>query len=352
MDHEFHSHPVFYEEQGHSYLQGFIDFHTHTSTRVIVLCDHNTRRHCLPLLRDKLQDPDAIQVIEMPAGEGHKNLQTCQQVWQELIDGYADRQAILINLGGGVVTDLGGFAASVYKRGIRFIHMPTSLLGMTDAAIGGKTAVDLRMLKNMIGLFAQPLAVFIEPRFIYTLPERELKNGFAEMLKHGLISEPDYFNELASQGPFSITSEQIRLSVEIKSAIVIRDPFEKNHRKSLNFGHTIGHALESYSLEHDSDPLLHGEAVIIGMIGETLLSQRTGLMKDDEADRIINALLPYLPEYTITPQAIEASLLLMQHDKKNAGSQPGFTLLRHAGRPVNDQQADQEMVREIMEEII
>lgn len=338
MEQDFQPHPVFYENPEQSHLNEFLDYHSRNGNSVYVLTDQNTRKHCLPLFLNKIGSLKQLSVIEIPAGEHNKNMQTCQTVWQELTEQYADRNAILINLGGGVLCDLGGFAATVYKRGIRFIHFPTSLLAMTDAAIGGKNGVDLGTLKNMIGAFSQPLAVFIDPEFMKTLPSREIKNGFAEMLKHGLISEESYFDELINNGPDNISGEQIRLSVEIKSAVVIRDPFEKNYRKVLNFGHTIGHALESYSLKNDSDPILHGEAVILGMICESLLSHKMQLLNYSATEKIIDSLRNYLPVHQIQDETIEEIIPLMQHDKKNKGITPGFTLLRNIGKPIIDHQ--------------
>lgn len=348
LSHEFHSHPVFYEEGGYSHLGGFIDFHSRKGTSIFVLADTNTLEHCLPLLEKKWGTRQELQIIEMPAGEEHKNIDTCNDIWQMLTQAFADRNSIIINLGGGVVCDIGGFAASVYKRGIRFIHFPTSLLAMTDAAIGGKTAIDLGSLKNIIGSFSQPMAVFIDTDFLETLPERELKNGFAEMLKHGLIAEESYFDELVKCGPGALTPEHIRLSVEIKSAIVIRDPFEKNYRKALNFGHTIGHALESFSLQNDNYTLLHGEAVILGMLAETFISLNMQLLPEHHANRIIEGLQKYMPAYQFTERAIEEVISLINHDKKNVGVQPCFTLLRQVGMPVIDQHCNPEVIREAL----
>lgn len=345
-----HTHPVFYEETGQSHLENFLDFHSGPNSRIFILGDQNTLLHCLPLLQEKITTSRKLDIIEMPAGEKNKNLETCRRVWQDLTLGYADRSTILINLGGGVVCDLGGFAASVYKRGIRFIHFPTSLMAMCDAAIGGKTGIDLNSLKNIIGTFSQPLAVFIEPQFLKTLPARELKNGFAEMLKHGLVAEESYLDQLVVAGPHKITAEQIRLSVEIKSDIVIRDPMEKNIRKVLNFGHTIGHAIESFSLENDTDPLLHGEAVMLGMVAEILLSGKIQLMPGAEAERIIRMLKPYLPEYRLDPEDIEAIIPLLLHDKKNRDIRPAFTLLRRPGLAAIDQFCQPEAIHSCLVE--
>ena len=347
---DFHMHPVFYGEAGVGQLGNFLDFHTRPDTSIFILTDENTRRHCLPVLLEKWPEGSSARILEIPAGEATKSLQTCEPLWQSLTTAYANRYSIMINLGGGVVCDLGGFTASVYKRGFRFIHCPTSLMAMCDAAIGGKTGVDLGPLKNMIGTFTQPMAVFIDPDFLETLPEREIHNGFAEMLKHGLIAEASYFDELVKNGPDEITPEQIRISVEIKSDIVIRDPLEKNYRKALNFGHTIGHALESHSLENDASPLLHGEAIILGMLCETIISEKMQILPEAAAGHIISALEQYIPDYAFTENTLDAVESLMLHDKKNRGQTPTFTLLKQTGVAITDQHAPEEIVREALEE--
>ena len=205
-------------------------------------------------------------------------------------------------------------------------------MAMADASIGGKTGVDYKGLKNILGTFVQPLAVFIDTRFLSTLPEREINNGFAEMLKHGLIAEYSFFEELATNGPENVTTEQIRISVEIKSDIVQRDPLEKGLRKALNFGHTIGHALESFSLKNDKKPLLHGEAVILGMMAETMLSEKHGLLEEKLTEEILSGLIDYAVYYNIDKSCIDASMDLIQHDKKSLGGVPGFTLLKGPGQ--------------------
>jgi 3-dehydroquinate synthase len=347
---DFHMHPVFYGEPGVGQLGSFLDFHTRPGTGIFILTDENTRRHCLPVLLEKWPEGNQARVLEIPAGEATKNLQTCEPLWQSLTNSFADRHSILINLGGGVVCDLGGFTASVFKRGIRFIHCPTSLMAMCDAAIGGKTGVDLGPLKNMIGTFSQPMAVFIDPDFLETLPEREIHNGFAEMLKHGLIAEASYFDELVKCGPDEVTPEHLRISVEIKSDIVIRDPLEKNFRKALNFGHTIGHALESHSLEHDATPLLHGEALMLGMLCETIISEKMEILPEAAAGHIIAGLEQFIPEYAFTESTLDAVEALILHDKKNRGNKPSFTLLKQTGTVITDQQVPEEIVREALEE--
>jgi 3-dehydroquinate synthase len=345
------NHPVFFEDNENEHFARFLDFHVKQGESIFVLTDHNTRLHCLPLLRKKLPDEFPLKVIEVPAGEKFKTLETCNSVWEILTDKLADRHSVLINLGGGVVCDLGGFAASVFKRGIRFIHMPTSLMAMADASIGGKTGIDLNGLKNILGTFSQPMAVFIDPLFLRTLPDREINNGFAEMLKHGLISEYSYFEELAEGGPENVTTEQIRISVEIKSDIVQRDPMERGIRKALNFGHTIGHALETYSLLNDKKPLLHGEAIILGMMAETLLSEKMNLLGESETEEILSGLFDFSVIYNLDESCIDAIMELIQHDKKSQGGIPGFSLLRGLGQVVNGVECRTEDILSVLIEL-
>src|ERR1700758_1124811 len=247
-------------------------------SRFFVLTDENTGKHCLPVLREHIDELDNYDIIEINAGEESKSIDFCVGVWKMLIDFGADRQSLLINLGGGVISDMGGFAASTFKRGIDFVHVPTTLLSQVDASVGGKTGIDLDNIKNIIGTFTQPKAVFIEHEFLRTLPPRQILSGLAEMLKHGLIADATYWNELKYSDLDNPSAALVYHSIEIKNKVVIADPHEKGIRKSLNFGHTVGHAIETYSLMNDKDPLSHGEAIAVGMICEAYIShQRTGL---------------------------------------------------------------------------
>ncbi len=258
---------------------------------VIILSDETTHDFCSPLLLTELETKAQIEMITIPDGEENKNIATAVEVWDILTEFKADRNSLLINLGGGMVTDFGGFVASVYKRGIRFINMPTSLLGMVDAAIGGKNGVDLNEIKNIIGSFSFPVATFIEPQFLNTLPEREFKSGLAEMLKHGLIYNRNHWREIIDSNELNSENikDLIKESVQIKLEITEKDPFEKGLRKILNFGHTIGHAIESEFLLTE-DPLLHGEAIAIGMLVETILSAENELITNDELNEIFSNL--------------------------------------------------------------
>jgi 3-dehydroquinate synthase len=240
---------LFFNENGLNYLNEILIPSNYS--KIIVLVDENTNNYCLPNFLPRLPTEVEIEIIEIEAGEEMKNVATCLELWQTLMDLGADRKSIILNLGGGVVTDLGGFVACTFKRGIDFIHIPTTLLAMVDAAIGGKNGVDLGQLKNQIGVIKEPKAVVIDTIFLTTLPPREMRSGLAEMLKHGLIYDKNYWDEIKNVSNLN-TDDLDRLiyqSVQIKNKIVSQDLTEKGIRKSLNFGHTLGHAIESYFLD-------------------------------------------------------------------------------------------------------
>ncbi|MEC7864070.1 MAG: 3-dehydroquinate synthase [Bacteroidota bacterium] len=290
-------------------------------SKIAILVDKNTKRDCLYKL-PKLENPI---IIEIPSGEKNKNITTCNLIWQKLTSHEFDRNSILINLGGGVIGDMGGFCASTYKRGIDFIHIPTTLLAMADASVGGKLAVDFRNLKNQIGLFANPKSVIINPVFLETLAEDELISGFAEVVKHALISDEHLWETIKST-PFNKLKweEIITLSVELKNRITLNDPKEKGERRKLNFGHTFGHAIESYYLQKGT-PILHGEAIFMGMILETELSILSNSEKNEIKNYILsNFGLPY------TPNKIEL-LNFLRNDKKNKDEKINFSLLKGIG---------------------
>jgi len=222
---------------------------------------------------------------------------------------------------------------------------------MADASIGGKTGIDLGVLKNILGTFHQPMAVFIDPRFLETLSEREINNGFAEMLKHGLISEFSIFEQLVKKGFENLTTEDIRVSVEIKSDIVQRDPFEKGLRKVLNFGHTVGHALESYSLLNDQKPLLHGEAVVLGMMAEILLSEKHNLITPTETEPVLSGLFEYAVMYDFNTQCIDSMIEFMANDKKSQAGVPGFSLMRKPGQIVTGVECSREEIFDALKEL-
>ena len=300
-------------------------------SKVFVFTDANTSELCLPVFREMLDDFSDFDLIETDPGEENKNIDFCIGIWKTLLDFEADRKCLMINLGGGVITDMGGFIASTYKRGIHFINIPTTLLSQVDASVGGKTGIDIDNVKNMIGTFTLPKAVFIESAFLKTLPERELLSGFAEMIKHGLIADKDYYQALKKSDYTNIDAAAIFRSVEIKNEVVTKDPEEQNLRKILNFGHTIGHAVESYALSHNPMPLTHGEAIAIGMVCEAFLSHRNSNLTAAELEDITTYLTGLYPAYTIVTESFDELLTLMQSDKKNEHGQILFSLLESIG---------------------
>ena len=302
-------------------------------SKIIVLVDENTHEYCLPVLLGNLETEIPFEIIEIEAGEDLKTIETATQLWEILSDFEADRKTLMINLGGGVITDMGGFVASTYKRGIRFINLPTTLLGMCDASIGGKTGIDHNFLKNIIGTFAEPEQIFVFPEYLKTLPFPELRSGFAEMLKHGLIADEKHWNDLISIQELSAENifPFIETSMKIKQNIVEQDFREQHLRKTLNFGHTVGHALESLFLQQ-AKPIPHGEAVVLGMIIETRLSFLTGLIPEDVAENIISNLRKFYPYIPISQFTDEEILALMLNDKKNSGGKISFSLLDKIGK--------------------
>jgi 3-dehydroquinate synthase len=301
-------------------------------SRVFILTDENTGTHCLPLVKAQLDVLDNFDIIEVNAGEESKTIDFCIGIWKMLIDFGADRNSLMINLGGGVITDMGGFVASTYKRGIDFVNMPTTLLAQVDASVGGKTGVDVDGIKNIIGTFTQPKAVFMVDEFLKTLPSRQILSGLAEMLKHGLICDTDYWNKLKISDLTLPSIELIHRSVEIKNEVVIKDPNEKGIRKSLNFGHTVGHAIETYSLLNDEDHLSHGEAIAIGMICEAWLSNKKIGLSDGELAEITSVLSSLYPKHLVDDNCHNVLYGLMQKDKKNQNGLINCTLLTHIGQ--------------------
>lgn len=311
-----------------------------TASKVFILTDENVAPFWLPEVAHWLHCDAAVDIV-ISAGEQHKNLQTVQRIWKTLLKHHADRNALLVNLGGGVITDLGGFAASTYKRGIKFINIPTTLLAMVDASIGGKTGIDFGGGKNQIGTFAEAEEVIIDPVFLETLPERELLSGMAEMLKYGFIADANLLNVNLENYQQYITQ-----CGEIKREIVAQDPMEKGLRKILNFGHTLGHAIESHCLTTDYS-LLHGEAVALGMAAALWLSVKQCSL-DEKVLLNYEKQLPMLlseAELNLTEADVEAILRYLVLDKKNKGEKPQFVLLEAVGKPVWDVEVEPELVK-------
>ena len=320
--------------------------------QLFVLTDSHTAECCLPILADSIgQIPYHLLTLE--AGEVTKNLTSVQLVWDFLLKHHATREAVLVNLGGGMITDLGGFAAATYMRGIRFVNIPTTLLAMVDASSGGKTGFDYQGIKNIIGTFTPPLTTLIYPELLRTLPTIELLSGFAEMLKHGLIASPTHWQDLLAWDihgqDIATLAPLIADSIAIKQQIVSADPHEKNIRRTLNFGHTIGHAIEAAYLQQGLQSY-HGHCVLWGMVAEVYLSVvHAGCPRE-----VLTMLSHIMVEHFGRPQCNcqQQGLLLewMRHDKKNHDAdQLNFTLLRCIGTPIIDQSLTDKDVNEALE---
>ena len=295
-------------------------------SQIAILVDENTKRECLPLLIKKSPSLKNTLVIKINSGEENKNMTSCNYIWEKLIEYNFDRNALLINLGGGVIGDLGGYAASCYKRGIDFIQIPTTLLAMVDASIGGKVGINHQHLKNQIGLFKNPLFVFINPEFLDTLKDSELKSGFSEIIKHCLIANKNKWESLKKINFNNVNWESIISdSIEIKNNIVLSDPKEKNDRKKLNFGHTFAHAIEAFYIKKGT-PISHGNAVLLGILMEIEISKLSSNEKIEIKEFILsNFDLPYLPEK-------KDLIIYIKHDKKNKKDKINFSLLDGIGR--------------------
>lgn len=303
-------------------------------SKLFVIVDTHSNEYCLPLLLPRIETDLAIEIIEFDSGEASKNIDTCVQIWNVLTELGADRRSVIINLGGGVVTDLGGFVASTFKRGIAFIHIPTTLLAMVDASVGGKNGIDLGNLKNQIGVISVPQLLVIDTSYLETLPQNEMRSGLAEMLKHGLISDQSYWKQFLDLSKLDLADMDwlIYDSIVIKNNIVTQDPNENGIRKALNFGHTLGHAIESYFLENENKTtLLHGEAIAAGMILESHIAWHKGLLSESEYAEIKQTICSIFEPIVFEENDLDPILELLIHDKKNEYGTIQFALLDGIG---------------------
>ena len=314
---------------------------------VFVLVDMHTFDFCFNQLKQQLSDEVHLNIIKIPAGESNKNITTCLYVWNQLTDFQVDRNSLMINLGGGMVTDLGGFVASTYKRGINFINIPTTLLSMVDASVGSKTGVDLNNLKNLIGLFSDPEMVIIDLNYLETLPTRELNSGLAEIVKYGLTFDEDLLNKI-----FSNTwknkedlADIVHKSITIKNKVVREDFKELGLRKVLNFGHTIGHAIESFYLNSpDLEDLLHGEAIGIGMVIEGHISHIKHGFPLDVLSALKANMVETYGKINIASENYPAIMDLCKYDKKNTAGKINYVLLKSIGEFVLNQEVNDQLV--------
>ena len=304
---------------------------TYQDRNKVIIVDENTHDACLEPLLLSFPELQNAEVMLLPAGEENKTMEVVFQVWSALLEYRIQRNDLILNLGGGLVTDLGGFVAATYKRGIDFIHIPTSLMAMVDAALGSKTGIDVNDVKNAVGTFTAPKAIFIDPTFLETLPAEDIFNGFAEMLKHALILDEPYWMRLKGLNNDAelIAAENILRSIQLKKEVVESDPHESGRRKLLNFGHTFGHGLESYFLSRK--PIDHGHAVALGMIAEAYVSFRRKVLSFEAYQEIEHVLIAIFPMPPIPEEAFEEVMNHMKNDKKNAGNSINFVLLKAPG---------------------
>ena len=318
--------------------------------RIFVLVDETTNKLCWSLVKDYLCLKDA-QTIVIGATDRRKNLDTLVHVWESLQQGKATRHSLLINLGGGMVTDLGGFAASTYKRGINFINVPTTLLAMVDASVGGKTGINFGGLKNEIGVFNDAEFVLLDTNWLRTLDEENIRSGYAEMLKHGLIADETMWAELINfnlaQPNLLQLASMLNKSVRIKERIVTEDPHEKGIRKALNLGHTFGHAFESWAMKRQ--PVLHGYAVAFGLIAELYLATTQTDFPTERMRQTVNFIRAYYGSLPITCNDYPELIELMHHDKKNRGNEINVTLLGGIGDIRIDQTITEEDIKEALD---
>ncbi|TDO04887.1 3-dehydroquinate synthase [Sunxiuqinia elliptica] len=316
-----------------------------------LLTEETPRQLCLPQL-EKLIDDYGIQVTSIAGGETNKSIRSVEKVWEFLSKNGADRKSLLINIGGGMLTDLGGFVASTFKRGMAFVNLPTTLLAQVDASLGGKTGINFNGLKNEIGVFNEPDAVIINTGFLKTIDFQNFLSGYAEMLKHGLIKNPAHWDELMNYSlaniDYDALQEIIAHSVAVKDWHVQNDLTEKNIRKALNFGHTVGHAFESYAL-HSGRPILHGYAVVYGMLVELYLSAKVCGFNQNQLKTISQWMLKVYGKFDITPSDYDSLYELMTHDKKNEGSRINFTLISEIGQVAINQDCSKELIFEALD---
>lgn len=347
--------PFFLDTETVSYIIGekaleSAEKHLDKHPRYVVLVDENTREHCLPVFRKNIPGILISDVICIESGEEKKNLDQVLFIWNELTRLNVDRDALLINLGGGVLTDIGGFVAGTYKRGIDFANVPTTLLGMVDAAIGGKTGLDFGKFKNQVGLFVDPVSVIIDPLFLNTLDDKQWQSGFAEVLKYGLIIDRELWQWLYDKNYHEIDfwNKIIVKAARDKIDIVRHDFKEKGVRKNLNFGHTIGHAFESFFLKLNA-PVTHGQAIAAGMICETWLSEQMMDMECSHREEVVGMIDRNFSRLPVSENDLPTLMELMRQDKKVREGKLRFSLLKKMGKAVHDIEVSSDLVLKSLE---
>jgi 3-dehydroquinate synthase len=337
---------VHFQDVGYAKLKNYLN--AAALSKVILLVDENTDQYCLAYFLKQMGGGLVYDKICIPSGEEHKNLGSCEKVWKELTEMNADRKSLIINLGGGVITDMGGFIASCFKRGIRFVNIPTTLLSMVDASVGGKTGVDLGALKNIIGIFSNPEMVIIDPYYLNTLSERELKSGLAEIIKYGITFDQTLWAKIKQFDSLELSriEELIYRSIEIKNDVVLTDLKETGLRKALNFGHTLGHALESFYLENEhKKTLTHGEAIAVGMVIELYYSTLLFSFPKQETDAVKQYILKMYGRVDIKKEDFDSIIALMIYDKKNVSGKVNFVLLEDYEKCLFDINLNEKTIR-------
>jgi 3-dehydroquinate synthase len=336
---------IFFGNDALGHLEKFLS-EKYSAVQKFILTDEHTSVHCLPILLKNIPSLKEAVVLSMKSGEKNKNLTSCIDIWKQLNAGGAMRNSLLLNLGGGVLCDTGGFSASVYMRGIDFIHIPTTLLSMADASIGGKTGIDLDGLKNRVGVFSFPESVVSYPAFLNTLPQREINAGFAEIIKQALLAGEKLWSMVKQVEPDTkrIPEQIISETLLFKAGIVAEDPYEKGRRAIFNFGHTIGHAIETCSLIHDEDSLRHGEAVAAGMICAQYLCNKVENFPQELSDEICALIKAWFPWLRIDFSDDEI-ISHIRFDKKKTGKPSRFILLKKIGEPVITEKVTEEDIR-------
>ena len=341
---------IFISNQNSSLINKFISKNKYS--KVFILVDSNTNKYCLDLFLEKHLSGIDFKIVKIKEGEENKNTKNLYSAWTKISKLGGDRNSLLINLGGGLVSDLGGFVASTYNRGIDFINVPTTLLSIVDASIGGKVGINIGRLKNQVGVFNYPKLILIDTSFLETLPKREINSGFAEMLKHGLIFEKNYYKTLSELKNIDskLSTELIYNSIKIKNEVVNRDPKEKNFRKILNFGHTLGHAIESHFLgKKKTKTLLHGEAISIGMILESYISYKILKLPYEQCKNIKQTINNNFKKVKINKEDLKSIVKLIKFDKKNRGEKVLFVLLYEIGKIKIDIEVPKKIVIESFE---
>ncbi|UCE93045.1 MAG: 3-dehydroquinate synthase [Flavobacteriaceae bacterium] len=338
---------VHFQDEAYKSLRNYLNENHHS--KVFILVDTNTEKYCLSGFLDRAQIDENFEVIQIQAGEEFKHIVTCNYLWNTLSEKGADRKSLMINLGGGVITDMGGFVASTFKRGIKFINIPTTLLSMVDASVGGKTGVDLGVLKNQIGLFSNPEMVLVDMKFLKTVSDREMRSGLAEIIKYGFTFDKELWDTIKVFTKIDLDkiNHLVHRSVEIKNEVVLKDLLENNLRKSLNFGHTIGHAIESYFLEsEDKQNLTHGEAIAAGMVIELFYSSKVFDFPLSLTESLRSFVMDFYGPVELESKDFGAIVDLMKFDKKNVSGKVNFVLLDAIENCKLDIQLSPELIEE------